>query len=310
MEYAESGVGTYLEGEAPETVRRYRKARNAGEPARLQLALELASAEYHHPDCETAGSTEKQRSFCLNQAMVTAKSVLLIHGFTACPFEMRDLGETLYRQGYNVFGVRLAGHGTSESDFAAAGRDDWLNSARHGLAIAALCGRETVVIGESMGGALAVLLAQKYPSAVAKLILCAPCLRIRDRRAELITLRLMQRLIPRQDMGAPPEALAQYWYRFIPTTAAAELVRLSRRARGAGPEITAPTLIIQADNDQMVQPRGARLFFQSLNKLTAPQKRLIYFANGHHNLTIDLNPHKAEVFRWVGEFIKSEVNQH
>jgi carboxylesterase len=294
---------SFLAGETPEAVQRYRVAWESGEPARLNLALELAVADYHHPACEAAGSKEKQRSFCWSHQTVTAKSILLIHGFTACPFEMRELGETLYRQGYNVFGVRLAGHGTSESDFAASSRIDWLNSARRGLAITALFGRETVVIGESMGGALAVLLAQKYPTAVAKLILCAPCFRIKDPRAELITFRLMQWLIPRQDMGVPSQEMARYWYRFIPATAVAQLVWLSRQARRAGPEITTPVLIIQADNDQMVHAASAQKFFHSLNQLTVDRKRLIRFVNGHHNLTIDLNPRKDEVFQWVAEFI-------
>jgi carboxylesterase len=294
---------SFLAGETPEAIQRYRVALESGEPARLNLALELAAADYHHPACEAAGSKEKQRSFCWSHQTVTAKSILLIHGFTACPFEMRELGETLYRQGYNVFGVRLAGHGTSESDFAASSRIDWLNSVRRGLAITALFGRETVVIGESMGGALAVLLAQKYPTAIAKLILCAPCFRFKDLRVEFTVFRLVQRLIPRQDMGVSPGELAAYWYRFIPATAVAQLVMIAREARRAGSEITAPALLIQADNDQMVQPRGAQNFFHSLSRLTADRKRLIRFANGHHNLTIDLNPRKDEVFQWMAKFI-------
>jgi carboxylesterase len=295
---------SFLAGETPETAQRYRAAWESGEPARLNLALELAAAEYRHPACEATGSTEKQRSFCWHHPTVTAKSVLLIHGFTACPFEMRELGETLYHQGDNVFGVRLAGHGTSASDFAASNRIDWLNSARHGLAVAALFGRETVVIGESMGGALAVLLARNYPTQVARLILCAPCFQIKDLRAKFTSFPLVQKLISQQDMGIPPNGWEAYWYRFIPTTAVAQLVAVAREARRVGPEITAPVLIIQAANDQMVQPRGAQNFFHSLTRLTAEQKRLIRFANGHHNLTIDFNPRKDEVFQWVSEFIK------
>jgi carboxylesterase len=295
----------FLSGEVPETAGRYQQAWDAGETARLELARELAATEYRHPDCEAAGSMEKQRSFCLTHSGVTTRSVLLIHGFTACPYEMRELGEILYRQGYNVFGVRLAGHGTSVANFAGTTAADWSASARHGLAITALLGGEITVIGESMGGALAALLAQKYPAAVARLILCAPCFRIKDRRAEFITMRWLQRLIPSQDMGVPSEALARYWYRLIPTTAVAQLVRLSREARRAGSDITAPTLIIQADNDGMVQPRAAQAFYRSLVKVRADRKRLIRFTGGHHNLTVDFNPRKREVFWWVADFIQS-----
>jgi carboxylesterase len=296
----------FLAGETQEMVDRYREAWSAGTAARLELAVELAAAEYRHPDCEAAESTEKQRSFCLSHQQLTTQSLLLIHGFTACPFEMRELGEYLYRQGSNVFGVRLAGHGTKVADFARTTWRDWFDSVRHGLAIAALLGRETVVIGESMGGALAILLAREFPSTVAKLILCAPCLRIKDFRAELTFLPLVQKLISRQDMGKVPDGLDIYWYRFIPTTAVAQLATVARQARRAGPEISASTLLIQAENDQMVNPGGAWKFFSSLTKLTGEHKKLFRFGGGHHNLTLDFNPRKDLVFSWISRFIKGD----
>jgi carboxylesterase len=305
-DFAAPEVPPFLAGEAQEMIDRYQKAWNAGETARLKLARELAAEEYHHPDCEAAGSTEKQRSFCLSRQQASAQSLLLIHGFTACPFEMRELGEYLYRQGYNVFGVRLAGHGTRVADFARTTWRDWFDSARRGLVVAGLLGRETVVIGESMGGALALLLARAFPGAVAKLILCAPCLKIKDFRAELIAWPLLQKLIPQQDMGVPPDGFGTYWYRFIPTTAVAQLAAVARQARRAGPEIIAPTLLIQAENDQMVNPRGAWKFFKSLTKLTNGHKKLIRFADGHHNLTLDFNPRKDKGFGWIARFIEGD----
>ena len=38
-------------------------------------------------------------------------AVLLIHGYTGTPAEMRPLGDYLQQLGYTVLGVRLAGHG-------------------------------------------------------------------------------------------------------------------------------------------------------------------------------------------------------
>lgn len=48
----------------------------------------------------------------------SSKGVLLIHGFTGSPSEMVLLGEYLYKQGYTVLGVRLAGHGTNVEEMA------------------------------------------------------------------------------------------------------------------------------------------------------------------------------------------------
>lgn len=294
---------TILESEWPELTDRLQQAWQGGDASRLKLALELAKQDYHHPACEIAGSKPERRSFCFTHQRVTKKSVLLIHGFTACPFEMRELGQYLYNRCYNVFGVRLAGHGTSIVDFTNSNGKDWENSTRKGLAIAALLGYETVVIGESMGGALAVLLAQTFPSLVHQLVLCAPCFQIRDFRSRFAGWKFVQRLMPYYNSTLQYGWQYDYWYTTVPLTAVAELVKIARKACLTGSGITVPTLLIQAENDQMVQPQGARRYFNSLSKVAPGQKELKTLPDGHHNLTVDLNPQKNEVFEWVSQFI-------
>jgi carboxylesterase len=269
---------------------------------RLRLARSLADSEYHHPECEKAGSHPGQRSFCFSHDRITDQSVLLIHGWTACPYEMRELGERFYQQGRNVVGTRLAGHGTTTADFGRTGRNDWMASAQKGLGTAALLGREVVVIGESMGGALGALLAKDYPRLVQRLVLCAPCFEIATPLARFTKFRLVRLFLPRHDFGSQPEWMRGYWYQAIPTIGVAELVRVSDQARRAGPLIQAPTLILQADNDAMVNPAGARRFLDSMTGLAPGQKQLLLFPNGHHNLTVDLNPRKTEVFDWIFDF--------
>lgn len=272
--------------------------------ARLELALSLAEAEYHHPQCEQAGTMPEQRSFCFHHRKITDKSILLIHGFTACPYEMRELGEELYKQGHNVFGVRLAGHGTTVADFAKVGARNWKNSAKQGLAISSLLGRRVIVIGESMGGALATILGRDFSGQVTQLVLCAPAFQCVNRMAVLTRLSLVRRLIPQNDMGVQFDWQRPYWYGLIPTSAVAELIKVAREGQGAGPGIKAPTLIIHALNDRIIRHQGSAAFYQSLSGLNATQKRLILFPNGHHNLTIDLNPRKGDVFGWINEFIE------
>ena len=282
---------------------KYQAAVAGGDQARLELALSLADAEYHHSECEQAGTGPEQRSFCFHHQKITPKSFLLIHGFTACPYEMRELGEGLYGQGYNVYGVRLAGHGTAVADFAKARAADWKRSAQQGLEISSLLGRRTIVVGESMGGALAVILGRDFPGLIAKLVLCAPAFKFVNRLVPLTRLRLVRKLIPQNDMGIQYEWQRPYWYGTIPTSAVYELVKIAREGRQAGPELRTPTLIIHALDDQIIRYQGSKRFFQTLSCLSATDKDLILFSNGHHNLTIDLNPRKVEVFKWINKFI-------
>lgn len=282
---------------------KFQKAYEGGDKARLKLALALADEEYHHPECEKLSTRPEQRSFCFTHEKITEKSVLLIHGWTACPFEMRELGEFLFKQGYNVFGSRLAGHGTCIEDFNKYTYKDWESNTQKGLGIAALLGRETIVIGESMGGLLAVILAASFPNLVKKTVLCAPGFKFVDPKAEFAVYKLTRLLIPMVDMGPLKDWQEGYWYTKIPSARVAELVWVARKARSLGAQIISPTLIIQAENDLLVKANYAKVFFNSLCKLGPTQKKLILFPDGHHNLTIDLNPQKRQVFNWISEFI-------
>src|SRR5947207_15572 len=84
--------------------------------------------------------------------------VLLIHGFTGSPPEVRPLGEYLAQQGLVVHGVRLPGHGTRPEDLLAVTWQDWAAHVREALdALHAEC--ETVFVGGlSMGGLLTLYL--------------------------------------------------------------------------------------------------------------------------------------------------------
>ncbi|MCE7861299.1 MAG: carboxylesterase, partial [Chloroflexi bacterium CFX2] len=45
--------------------------------------------------------------------------ILLIHGFTGTPKEMRWMGDYLNEFGYSCLGIRLAGHATTPEDMIA-----------------------------------------------------------------------------------------------------------------------------------------------------------------------------------------------
>ena len=51
--------------------------------------------------------------------------VLLIHGFTGLPAELRLLGAYLNERGFTVLAIRLAGHGTTVEDLSRMEHEDW-----------------------------------------------------------------------------------------------------------------------------------------------------------------------------------------
>jgi carboxylesterase len=93
--------------------------------------------------------------------------VLLIHGLTGTPAEMRLLAKGLNKQGFTVYGVQLAGHCGSMEDLVAARWTDWLASVESGLQRFSLHVDHVVVGGLSMGALLSLAVAERHPDKVA-----------------------------------------------------------------------------------------------------------------------------------------------
>ncbi len=89
--------------------------------------------------------------------------VLLIHGFTGSPPEMRLVGDYLHQRGFTVSGPLLPGHGTTVEDMNRCQWTDWTNHVEKALAdLQARC--ETVFVGGlSMGSLLTLYLAAHHP---------------------------------------------------------------------------------------------------------------------------------------------------
>ncbi|AHX12511.1 alpha/beta hydrolase [Dyella jiangningensis] len=89
--------------------------------------------------------------------------VLLIHGLTGTPAEMRLVGKGLNRAGFSVYGMQLAGHCGDAKDLLATNWQDWYAS----VVQAAEQFRQEVdhlfVAGLSMGAVLALKLAADHP---------------------------------------------------------------------------------------------------------------------------------------------------
>jgi carboxylesterase len=85
--------------------------------------------------------------------------ILCLHGFTANPSEVRWLGSALAGRSFTVLGTRAAGHGTHPHDLARTHWQDWYASAQDGVHVLRAQCRAVYVVGHSMGGLLALLLA-------------------------------------------------------------------------------------------------------------------------------------------------------
>jgi esterase/lipase len=92
--------------------------------------------------------------FLLTHGQKTARSILMVHGYTDSPYYVRTLADVFFAQGYNVIAILLPGHGTKPEDLLDVKLSQWQDETRFGFGLAAQLGDEVSVAGFSTGGAL------------------------------------------------------------------------------------------------------------------------------------------------------------
>jgi len=227
------------------------------------------------------------------------RGILLVHGLTASPQEMRSLGEYLAKHNSWVYGLRLPGHGTSPAQLADCLLEEWQAEVNRGLRFLRANCRTCLAIGMSTGGLL--LLASSPVIRCDGLILLSPFLRIRHRLAPFAG--LLKWFAPYQIRPLPPEQ-QPFYYEKRPLAAIEQLNRLRRRIRRLLRRVQTPTLVLIADADQTVDPQSARDLFALLG---SRQKELhSYPTPAPHVLCSPDNPFLDDILKRVQQFIEDQ----
>jgi carboxylesterase len=133
-------------------------------PSRPARDFEEASARFAElaaldgPDIAETG-----RSRFFQHGRRTPLAVVLLHGFTNAPEQWAQFARRLHGRGHSVVVPRLPGHGRTDRDAAAVARvsaDAYVATTSVAADIAYGCGERVVVVGLSLGGTLAVRIAQ------------------------------------------------------------------------------------------------------------------------------------------------------
>src|ERR1700738_160353 len=213
------------------------------------------------------------------------RGALLIHGFCGTPPEMRGLGEHLAANGFRVHGALLKGHGTTPEDLATTRWTDWVESAESQLeALRSECS-QVFISGQSMGGALSLVLAGRNPDVAANApiaTLSALCnlgrpteLQIRFGRHFLRWHYPDRNQVDLWDQEAVKQLRS---YNRRPMSAHHELVMLYREALQAAPQVQVPTLVLHGMRDSTVPPANARLIAEAIGEPAT----LHYFERSGH----------------------------
>ncbi len=213
--------------------------------------------------------------------------VLLIHGFTASPTQMRLIGDDLHQRGLTVAAPLLPGHGTSLADLSKQRWQDWTQHVD--LALTDLKSRcQTVfVAGISLGSLLTLYLAAEQPI-LKGLVLYSPLLKMPGGIAlNLVPLLkyFIREIRKAPDFVTDPYALDRLWhYPAISLFGLHEMMRLRSRVQSLLPRIASPTLIIYSTLDRLIAPNSAQFTYDHIG---AYDKTLITLDNSGHDVTLD-----------------------
>ena len=98
--------------------------------------------------------------------MTGPRGALVLHGLTGSTQSVAGLATALRTGGFEVEAPMLPGHGTSPEDLAGHGWSDWSAAAEESYQRLASRSAGVVVVGLSVGGALAAGLAATHPEVV------------------------------------------------------------------------------------------------------------------------------------------------
>ncbi len=251
-------------------------------------------------------------------------AVVLIHGLTGSPYELKSLARSLNKAGFTVKGPLLAGHGTKLEDLVKTRWEDWYGTVHAAVKDFQKTHETVSVSGLCMGALLALCLASDPECEITALSLLSttifydgwslPWYRFLLPISYLPPFKYFYSYKERDPYGVKNERMRRevalslkesaIVYDRFPSQCLHELFKIIRRTKIILPEVTAPTLIIHAREDDIVSTKNADYVERRIGSRNV---RKIILDDSYHMVTLDNQ--KEVVAEEVTRFFKEAVSQ-
>lgn len=233
------------------------------------------------------------------------KGVLLVHGLTGAPSEMKFVARSLHRKGYTVYAPLLAGHGVDSETLTATRWQDWLESVQQAAETLAKQVQEVFAAGICVGGKLAMLAAHETPGLLKAVAIYSPCFRYDGWNVPFYYPLLSRHIgflsrIPFLDrlsfsetsaIGIKDERrrhmmagmTAEGVIEAFPGKGLVEMHRLGKTLKKTLPQMRTPTLILHAPEDDLSSPEHARY----INRHIGAPRELHWIEDSYHMIHVD-----------------------
>lgn len=260
----------------------------------------------------------------LHSETKTDRAVLLFHGLTGSPFEMKKYGDFLFKNGYDVFCYSFPGHGDRISEIETVTYQDWCNFAQEKYTKLRKNYDKFFVSGLCLGASMAVYLGEHNKDLTGIVALsttlfldgfCIPWT-ISLLPFALSTIIRFYYTFPEDDcFGVKNErtrkslakitAKANVGMDNYPLNCVDGLLKLSKNVRKNLKNVTCPILCIHSKYDNLSSTKGAKVV---LNGVSSSIKKYIELNDSYHMVLYDNE--KEFVMNSVKEFLDELVPQN
>src|SRR3954471_3550547 len=210
---------------------------------------------------------------------------VLSHGLTGMPGSLHAWGRALADAGLTVRVPRLPGHGTRWQDANKVTWQDWYAELERTFdEVRSRCDR-TFVMGLSMGGTVALRLAEQRGDDVAGVVVVNPSLFTTRKDAKLLP--LLHWVIP----SFPPVGndikkadTVEPAYERLPVKAAWQLSQMWKVTDQDLGRVPQPLLVLTSREDHVVEPANS---LHLVEKAASARKQHVWLENSYHVATMD-----------------------
>jgi esterase/lipase/1-acyl-sn-glycerol-3-phosphate acyltransferase len=231
--------------------------------------------------------------------------VVLIHSYLAQPEEVKALAGYLCQRGAWVYAPRLPGHGTSAEDLAGKKYHEWVEAVETAYILMSMICERVVVGGMAVGGSLALDLAGRVGGVAGVFAVCPP-LTLRNYSNNFMpgidVWNRIQNKIKRGEQNNQfiefPHGNPHVNYPMNPVAGVKEVGDYLESIEKGYAAINQPALIIQADKNPVVNPKGSQQVYENIS---SSDKEFCLLNYERHIL---VNGDGAEkVFQKIGAFV-------
>ncbi|PJN65674.1 Carboxylesterase [Bacillus mycoides] len=212
------------------------------------------------------------------------RAVLLLHGFTGNSADVRMLGRFLEKKGYTCHAPIYKGHGVPPEELVHTGPEDWWKDVMNAYQHLKDQGYEKIAaVGLSLGGVFSLKLAYTLPI-LGVVPMCAP-MYIKSEEIMYQGILAYAREYKKREQKSP-ERIEQEMFEFkqTPMNTLKALQELIRNVRNNVDMIYAPTFVVQARHDEMINTDSANIIY---NGVESTLKDIKWYEDSTHVITLD-----------------------